>query len=100
MLSRVVEGEELTWTERWEASFLNVLEASWPQAPNDSTTRGMQLQPSYSQIPEFACIFRCSMAKPAEPAVCPALETMSGFRGDDTDKVKRSRFAIDAPVVD
>ena len=36
--------EELTWTERREASFLNVLEASWPQAPNDSTTRGMQLQ--------------------------------------------------------
>ena len=25
--------EELTWTERREASFLNVLEASWPQAP-------------------------------------------------------------------
>ena len=42
--------EELTWTERREASFLNVLiEASWPQAPNDSTTRGMQLQPSSSQ---------------------------------------------------
>ena len=65
--------EELTWTERREASFLNVLEASWPQAPNDSTTRGMQLQPSSSQIPEFACIFRCSVAKAAEPAVCPAL---------------------------
>ena len=42
--------EQLTWTERQEASFLNVLEASWPQAPNDSTTRGMQLQPSSSQI--------------------------------------------------
>ena len=54
--------EELTWTERREASFVNVLEASWPQAPNDSTTRGMQLQPSSSQIPEFACIFRCSVA--------------------------------------
>ena len=78
--------EELTWTERREASFLNVLEASWPQAPNDSTTRGMQLQPSSSQIPEFACIFRCSVAKAAEPAVCLASETMSGFSGDDTDK--------------
>ena len=78
--------EELTWTERREASFLNVLEASWPQAPNDSTTRGMQLQPSSSQIPEFACIVRCSVAKAAEPAVCPASETMSGFSGDDTDK--------------
>ena len=57
--------EELTWTERREASFLNVnvLEASWPQAPNDSTTRGMQLQPSSSQIPEFACIFRCLWQK-------------------------------------
>ena len=37
--------------------------------------RGMQLQPSSAQIPEFACIFRCSMAKAAEPAVCPASET-------------------------
>ena len=71
--------EELTWTERREASFLNVLEASWPQAPNDST-------PSSSQIPEFACIFRCSVAKAAAPAVCPASETMSGFSGDDTDR--------------
>ena len=71
--------EELTWTERREASFLEVLEASCPQAPNDSTTRGMQLQPSSAQIPEFACIFRSSVAKAAEPAVCPASETMSGF---------------------
>ena len=60
--------EELTWTERREASFLKVPEASWPQAPNDSTTRGIQLQPSSAQIPEFACIFRCSVAKAAEPA--------------------------------
>ena len=87
--------EELTWTKRREASFLNVLEASWLQASNDSTTRGMQLQPSSSQIPEFACIFRCSVAKAAAPAVCPALETMSGFSGDDTDS---SRFAIEAQV--
>ena len=43
MLSRVVEVVELTWTERRDASFLNVLEASWPQALKDSTTRGMQL---------------------------------------------------------
>ena len=69
--------EELTWTERREASFLEVSEASWP---------GMQLQPSSAQIPEFACIFRCSVAKAAEPAVCPASETMSGFSGDDTDR--------------
>ena len=33
--------------ERRDASFLNVLEASWPQAPKDST-RGMQLQPTSS----------------------------------------------------
>ena len=46
-------------------------------------TRGMQLQPSSSQIPEFACIFRCSVAK---AAVCPASETMSGFSGDDTGR--------------
>ena len=59
----MVEVEELTWTERREASFLKVSEAIWPQAPNDSTTRGMQLQPSSAQIPEFACIFRCSVAK-------------------------------------
>ena len=68
--------EELTWTERREAGFLKVSEASWSQAPNDSTTRGMQLQPSSAQIPEFACIFRCSVAKAAEPVVCPASETM------------------------
>ena len=86
MLSRVVEVEELTWSERRDASFLKVSEASWPQAPNDSTTRGMLLQPSSSQIPEFACIFRCSVAKAAEPAMCPASETMSGFSGDDTDR--------------
>ena len=66
MLSRVVEVEELTWSERREASFLKVSEASWPQAPNDLTTRGMQLQPSSAQIPEFACIFRCSVAKAAD----------------------------------
>ena len=61
-----------------------MLEASWPQAPNDSTTRGMQLQPSSSQIPEFSCIFRCSGAKAAEPDVCPA---SAGFSGDDvTDR--------------
>ena len=68
--------EELTWTERREASFLNVLEASWPQASNVSTTRGMQLQPITSQIPEFACTFRCSVAKAVASAVCP----------DDTDR--------------
>ena len=76
--------EELTWTERREASFLNVLEASWPQAPNDSTTRGMQLQPSSSQIPEFACIFRCSVAKAAEPAVCPTSETICQVLAETT----------------
>ena len=86
MLSRVVEVVELIWTERREASFLNVLEASWPQAPKDSTTRGMQLQPSSSQIPEFFCSLCCSVAKAAEPVVCPASETMSGFSGDDTDR--------------
>ena len=32
-----------------------------------------------AQIPEFACIFRCSVANAAEPAVCPASETMSGL---------------------
>ena len=47
---------------------------------------GMQLQLSSSQIPECACIFRCSVAKAAAPAVCPASETMSGFSGDDTDR--------------
>ena len=62
--------EELTWTERREASFLKVSEASWPQAPNDSKTRGMQLQPSSAQILEFACIFRCSVAKAACRACC------------------------------
>ena len=61
-------------------------EASWPHAPNESTTSGMQLQPSSAQIPEFASIFRCSVAKAAVPAVCPASETMSGFSGDDTDR--------------
>ena len=81
--------EELTWTESREASFLNVLEASWPQAPNDSTTRGMQLQPSSSQIPEFACIFRCSVAKAAAPAVCPASETMSGLA--ETTQIGRTQ---------
>ena len=84
MLSRVVKVEELTWTERREASFLNVLEASWPQAPKDSTTRGMQN--SSSQIPKFSCILRCSVANAAEPAVCPTSETMSGFSRDDTER--------------
>ena len=83
------------WTQRRDASVLNVLEASWPQAPKDSTTRGMQLQPSSSQIPEFSRILRCSVA---EPAVCPASETTSGCSGDDTE-IERSRFAIEAPVV-
>ena len=51
--------EELTWTERREASFLNVLEASWPQAPNDSTTRGMQLQPkSLNLLVPFAVLWQ------------------------------------------
>ena len=57
----------------------------------------MQLQPSSAQIPEFASIFRCSVAKAAEPAVCPASETMSGFSGDDTDRSNAA--AIEAPVV-
>ena len=64
------------------------------QAPNDSTTRGMQLQPSFSQIPEFACIFRCSVAKAAAPAVCPASETMSGFSGDDTDRSNAAGLSL------
>ena len=71
MLSRVVEVVELIWTERRDSS---VLEASWPQAPKDSTTIKGQLQPSSSQIP---CILRCSVANAAESAVCPASETMS-----------------------
>ena len=73
-------GSTLIWTERRDASFLNVLEASWPQAPKDSTS-GMQLQPRSSQIPEFSCTLRRSVANAAEPAVCPASETMSGFSG-------------------
>ena len=35
---------------------------------------------------DIAIIFRCSVAKAAVPAVCPASETMSGFSGDDTDR--------------
>ena len=69
--------EELTWTERREASFLRLSEASWPQAPNDSTTRGMQLQPIvlHKSLNLLVSFRRCSVAKAAEPAV---LETMSG----------------------
>ena len=76
---------ELIWTERWDAS-LNVLKASWPQAPKDSTTRGMQLQPSSSQIHEFSCILRCSVEKAEEPAVCPASETMSLVLAETTQR--------------
>ena len=72
--------EELTWTERREASFLKVSKASWPQAPNDSTTRGMQLQPivlhkSLNLLVSFAVLWQ---KLHAEPAVCTASETMSG----------------------
>ena len=74
--------EELTWTERQEASFLNVLEASWPQAPNDSTTRGMQFQPSSSQIAEFACILRCSVAK-LQSLLCVPLRKLSLKKNDN-----------------
>ena len=44
------------------------------------------LHRSLNLLVSFACIFRCSVAKAAEPAVCPASDTMSSFSGDDTDK--------------
>ena len=77
-------------TERQDASLEKVIDASSPQAPKDSTTRGIQLQPSLSQILEFSRCLCCSVAAGAEPPICPALETMSGFIGEDirTDKRK------------
>ena len=71
-------------TERQDASLEKVLEASSPQVPKDSTTRGIQLQPSLSQIFEFSRSLCCSVAAGAELHICPALETMSGFIGENT----------------
>ena len=51
----------------------------------DSTTSGMQLQPSspHTYTPNISC---CSVANAAESAVCPASETISGFNGDNTER--------------
>ena len=71
------------------------LEANSPQVPKDSITRGVQVQP---EIIEFSRSLCCSVAAGAEPPICPALETMSGFwRG--YEKINSSQFAIDALVL-
>ena len=41
----------------------------------------MQLQPSSSQLPEFACTFLCSVAKTVAPAVCPDYTDRSNALG-------------------
>ena len=58
----------------------------------------MQLQPSSSQIPEFSCRLRCSVANSAEPAVYVPLHavriTISGFSGDDTVRLNVEGFPL------
>ena len=65
-----------------------MLEARSPQAPKDSTNRGIQLQPSSSQILEFSRSY--SVVAAAEPAS----EKISGFSEEDMERSKAAGLPL------
>ena len=94
--------EELTWTERREASFLNVLEASWP-LPRMIQQQGvcnssLVLHRSLNLLVSFAVLWQ-----KLQSLQCVPLRKLCQVLAETTQIIKsieRSRFAIDAPVVD
>ena len=59
-----------------------------PQAPYDSTTRGMHVYPSSEHLASLAECFLSSAATATDPAVRPAAERRDGFSGEVTERSK------------
>ena len=64
----------------------NASKASFPQAPYDSTTRGIQTHPRSLHLASLASCFRSSVACAAAPAATPASVRILECSGDVTDK--------------
>ena len=78
----------LVLVARCEASLEKAWTASLPQAPYDSTTRGMHVHPSSEHIASLAKCFLSSVATAADPAVRSTSERRDGFSGDVTERSK------------
>ena len=59
--------------------------ASFPQAPYDSATRGIQHHPKALHLGSFSVCLRSSVDNAAAPADNPATDTILGFSGDVTE---------------
>ena len=70
---------------RREASILNESMASFPQAPYDSATRGIQHHPKALHLGSFSVCLRSSVDNAAAPADNPATDIILGFSGDVTE---------------
>ena len=70
---------------RREASILNESMASFPQAPYDSATRGIQHHPKALHLGSFSMCLLSSVDNAAAPADNPATDKTLGFSGDVTE---------------
>ena len=70
---------------RREASILYESMASFPQAPYDSATRGIQHHPKALHLGSFSMCLRSSVDNAAAPADNPATDKTLGFSGDVTE---------------
>ena len=70
---------------RREASILNESMASFPQAPYDSATRGIQHHPKALHLGSFSMCLRSSVDNAAAPADNPATDKTLEFSGDVTE---------------
>ena len=78
---------------RCELSLEKAWTASLPQAPYDSTTRGMQVHPSSEHLASLAECFLSSVATAADPAVRPTSERIKRWvKRRSHRKVKGSRL--------
>ena len=78
----------LVLVARCEASLEKAWTAFLPQAPYDSTTMGMHVDPSSEHLASLAECFLSSAATAADPAVRPASERRDGFSGEVTERSK------------
>ena len=70
---------------RWETSILNKSMASFPQAPYNSATRGIQHHPKALHLGSFSVCLCSSVDNAAAPADNPATDTILGISGDFTE---------------
>ena len=92
-LQTTLDLGELVLVARYDASREKACTASLPQAPYDSTTRGIHVHPNSEHLASLAECFLSSAATAADPAVRPASEIKVGLSGDTTVRSKAAGFS-------